>query len=121
MQGTGTNRNIAVCIILSIVTCGIYGLYWLYCLNEEINSLSGETNATNGVMVIVFSIITCNIYMWFWLYKMGERVDRIKRNYGMGESNSALMYLILALFGLNIIDYALMQDTINSVVGDAQN
>ena len=28
-------RNIAVCIILSIVTCGIYGIYWLICLNDD--------------------------------------------------------------------------------------
>ena len=28
-------RNIAVCIILSIVTCGIYGLYWLAGLPDQ--------------------------------------------------------------------------------------
>ena len=29
-------RNIALCIVLSIVTCGIYGLYWLLCLAEDV-------------------------------------------------------------------------------------
>ncbi len=118
MNVRGTNRNIAVCIILSMVTCGIYGFYWLYMLNEEINSLADEPDATNGALVIIFSIITCNIYMWFWLYKMGERVDRIKANGGqvVGSPNTSVLYLILAICGLNIVDFALMQDTINNAI-----
>ncbi len=113
----GNNRNIALCIILSIITCGIYAIYWMYVLNEEINSLSGETNATNGGLVIVFTLITCGIYGWYWLYKMGERCDVIKQNMGQPASSSAVLYLILGIFGLGIIAYAIMQDNINKAVG----
>lgn len=112
-QGTGTSRNIAVCIILSIVTCGIYSLYWIYCLNEDLNSLSGNENATNGGMVILFSIITCGIYALYWSYKMGERVDSIKNQPG---SSTPVLYLVLAIFGLEIVNLCLMQDTINKAV-----
>lgn len=28
-------RNIALCIVLSIVTCGLYGLYWYVCLTND--------------------------------------------------------------------------------------
>lgn len=41
-------RNIALCIILSIITCGIYGLYWIYKLTEDVNTLKGDPNATSG-------------------------------------------------------------------------
>lgn len=34
-------RNIAMCIILSIVTCGIYGLYWYACLTNDTNTAAG--------------------------------------------------------------------------------
>lgn len=30
------NRNLALCVILSIVTCGIYGIYWMIMLNDEV-------------------------------------------------------------------------------------
>ncbi|MCR5657391.1 MAG: DUF4234 domain-containing protein [Butyrivibrio sp.] len=108
-----SERNIALCIIFSIITCGIYAIYWVYCLNEEINALSGEQNATSGGLVILFTIITCGIYGLYWNFKMGDRVDRIKGVYG---GSSSILYLILAIFGLQIINYALMQDTINNAV-----
>ena len=34
-------RNIAVAIILTIVTCGIYGIYWFVKLTDEMNYASG--------------------------------------------------------------------------------
>lgn len=108
-----TPRSIPVAIILTIVTCGIYGLYWLIKLNDEVNQLSGEYQATSGGMVLVFTIITCGIYGWYWLYKMGDRCDRIK---GMNGS-SGILYLILGIFGLSIVSYCLIQDTINKAIG----
>ena len=108
-----TERNIALCIVLSIVTCGIYMIYWIYKLNEELNALAGEQEATSGGLVILFSFITCGIYLLYWNFKMGERGDKIKGVYG-GSTN--VLYLILAFFGLRIVNYALMQDTINNAL-----
>ncbi len=115
-MGHGKNRNIALCIIFSIITCGIYSIYWMYVLNEEINSLSDEPNATSGGLVILFTIITCGIYGLYWYFKMGERVDTIKTNMGLRGDSSNIIFLILGIFGLGIINYALMQDTINKAV-----
>lgn len=30
-------RNIALSIIFTLITCGIYGLYWFVCLTDETN------------------------------------------------------------------------------------
>lgn len=54
------NRSIAVCIILSIVTCGIYGLYWFVCLTDDANTVSGDVNGTSGIMALV----THYYYVW---------------------------------------------------------
>ena len=107
-----TQRNIGVCILLTVVTCGIYGIYWMIKMNDEINYLAGEQGATSGGMVFLLTLVTCGIYGFYWFYKMGERVDRIK---GSADSNSPVPYLILGIFGLGIVNYCLMQDTINKV------
>lgn len=105
-------RDIAMAIVLTIVTCGIYGFYWMYCLNDEIKQLSGDVESPDGTMVIVFSIITCGIYSLFWYYKMGENCDKIK-----GGSNTSIIYLVLGIFGMGIVNYCLIQDTINKTIG----
>ncbi len=110
-----TPKNLAVCIILSLVTCGFYSYYWLYTLTEDVNTLSGDPNATSGGMVILYSLLTCGIYSWFWLYKQGERIDRAKAARGISSSNSGILYLILAIFGLSIVSFALMQNEINNL------
>ena len=51
-------RSIPLSVILTIVTCGLYGLYWIIKLNDEINQLAGEPNATSSGMVILLSIVT---------------------------------------------------------------
>ena len=66
-----------MCIIFTLITCGIYGIYWMIKLNDEVNIVSGEPQATSGGIVFLLTIVTCGIYGLYWLYKMGERCDRI--------------------------------------------
>lgn len=106
-------RNIALCIVLSIVTCGIYGLYWLAVMNDDMNRLTREPQPTSGGMVVLLTIVTCGIYGIYWSYKMGEKLDRIDAANGQPNNNRAILYLLLSIFGLSIITYALIQDTLN--------
>lgn len=107
-------RNIALCIILSIITCGIYGIYWFICLTDEANTVS-KTAGTSGGMAFLFTLITCGIYGLYWLYKQGEKLDAAKEQRGMSGGSSGIIYLLLGIFGLSIIAYALMQDSINKM------
>ncbi len=109
-------RNIAVAIILTIVTCGLYGIYWMVKLVDELNEASSEPNATSGVMVVLLSIVTCGIYSLIWLYKAGEKINRAKgmRNLPI-DSNAGIIYLVLGVFGLSIVSYALLQIELNKV------
>lgn len=107
-------RNIAVCIILSIVTCGIYGLYWFVCLTDDTNTVAGEVGTT-GVMAVIFTIITCGIYGWFWAYKSGDKIDTAKQKRGIPASNSGILYLLLFILTGGIITYALIQNELNKL------
>ena len=55
-----TKRSIALCIILSIVTCGIYGIYWFICVTNDTNVVSGHaSDGTSGGVAFILSVITC--------------------------------------------------------------
>ena len=52
-------RSVALSVILTIATCGIYMLYWQYKLNNEVNDLA-EDNRINLHCYVVF----CNYRLW---------------------------------------------------------
>lgn len=104
-------RNIAVAIILTIITCGIYGIYWFVKLTNEMNRLTGNEQDTSGGVACLLTIVTCGIYGVYWAYRMGERRDRLAEK----DSSSAILYLVLSLF-VNIAVYALAQDAINKAI-----
>ena len=109
-------RNIATCIILSIVTCGIYGLYWFVCLNDDANRVSGQPNGTSGAMAVVLTLVTCGLYGIYWAFKQGEKIDTAKQMKGnVAGGNSSVLYLILFICGLGIVAYALMQNELNQL------
>ncbi len=108
-------KNIAVCILLSIVTCGIYGIYWFICVTNDINQLSNDVNGTSGGVAFLLTLVTCNIYGIYWAYKQGDKIDFCKRNRGIPSGNTGVLYLILTVFGLSIVAMALMQDEVNKL------
>ncbi len=107
-------RSIALYIILTLVTCGIFGMVWMVLLANDINTVSG-VNDTNGVLVLLLSIVTCGIYGLYWAYKCGEKIDRTKQSRGIPASNGGILYLLLYIFG-GIIAYALIQNEINNLI-----
>jgi hypothetical protein len=112
-RGNINERSIAVAIVLSIITCGLYSIYWMIKINNEALALSRE-NGPSGGLVILLNIITCGIYGYFWAYKMGVCTDKIK---GTSNGNTGILYVVLAFLGLNIVNMALTQDAINGCVG----
>ena len=109
------SKNIVTCIILSIVTCGIYSLYWLYCIASDINAISDDPNAMSPVLVIVLSFVTCGLFFLYWVYKSGSLLDHQKMiETGRTAESRPVLYVVLALF-FPIVTYVLMQDTINQL------
>ena len=112
-----TKRSLPLAIVLSFVTLGVYAFYWIYALTEDAHAAAGERTTASGGMVILFSLITCGIYSLYWLYKMGETIIMAKQKRGMAvDTNLPIIYLVLALFGLGIVSYALMQNALNDII-----
>lgn len=119
MNSPIVKRNIATCIILSIVTCGIYSIYWFVCLVNDLNRASNEEGAASGGVVFLLILVTCGIYGWFWYYKAGQQVSKIQAaRTGRGDSNNSLIYLVLGILGLGIVNYCLIQNELNQIAQD---
>ena len=108
-------RNIAVSIILTIITCGIYGIYWFIVLTDEAKEASGNEKAPSGGMAFLLTLVTCGIYGIYWAYKMGETISEAKSKNGLESNSNSVLYLILQLVGLGIVNYAIMQNELNTI------
>lgn len=108
-------RNIVTSILLSIVTCGIYGIVWFIDLTNDANEASGEQNPTSGGMAFLYTLLTCGIYSFYWAYKMGERMQTAGQRCGKQIENNGALYLILSIFGLGIVNYCLIQSDLNKL------
>ena len=90
-------RNIALCVILTIVTLGIYGIYWFVQITNDVNELANPEKKTSGGAALLLTILTCNIYGFYWAYKMGGLLDKAQMDRGKPAQNRAVVYLILEL------------------------
>ena len=108
-----TNRNIGLCIVLSLITCGIYGIIWMISINDDVNRVSEDINGTSGGLVFLFTIITCGIYGIYWNYKMGQKLYEAGNKAGNNINDNSIVYLVLSIIGLSIVSYCLMQNDLN--------
>ena len=108
-------RNIAVAIVLSIVTCGIYAIYWFIIITDEIKRYADDKSFVSGGVAFLLSLITCGIFGVYWAYQMGKLLEKAQGKNDIEPKDNAILYLILQLFGFGIINYALMQSDINEI------
>ena len=92
-------RNLALCVIFSIITFGIYGIYWFIKINNDANELANPPKKTSGGVAFLLTLITCGIYGIYWAYKMGKQLDSALMQRGMPAKNGAVLYLILSVIG----------------------
>ena len=105
-------RNIVVCILLSLITCGIYSIYWFIVMTDESNMVSDDQTASGGT-AFLFTIITCGIYFYYWNYKMGQKLHQAGQKYNKPIGDNSIVYLLLSIFGLGIINYCIIQSDLN--------
>ncbi len=106
-------RSVPMCVILSIVTCGIYMLYWYVCAVNEVDAVT-EDPGPGGGMCLLLTIVTCGIYNVYWGWKMGDKLDASRARNGVVPGSFAILFLLLNLFGLSIVTLAIIQSELNN-------
>ena len=119
--GVVKEKSIGLCVVLSIVTCGIYGIYWLYTIAHDLNDLCESQNQEKGAepgLVVVLGIVTCGIYSLYYLWKAGKMVSSLTRSNGQHPSDDSIVLMVLALLQLSLVSYCILQSHINGFAKD---
>ncbi|MBR1413289.1 MAG: DUF4234 domain-containing protein [Bacilli bacterium] len=113
-------RNIAVCILLSFVTCGIYSIIWFIEMTDEMRVASGDDSLSGGKDFLL-SLVTCGIWGVYWAYKMGQATTKAQEKHNLNKTDNSVLYLILQLFGFSIVNYCLIQNDLNAIARSNSN
>ena len=103
------NRNIVTCIILSLVTCGIYAIYWAIVMAKE--AVSVKDPADSGILEIVLMLFLPFLGFFLAEKKLAEGCAAK----GIPHDDRSIIYLILGLVGLGIVNFCLLQNDLNGL------
>lgn len=122
MEVKNKERDLIMCVMLSLFTLGIYTIYWFYCMTEEANDLSEEeTGCAGGTLAIMYAILTFGVYLWYWSYKMGDRIYIAREKRCMPvETSMGPVYLVLSIIQLDFVGFLMIQHQLNKIARASQ-
>lgn len=108
----GVERNVIVVFLLSLVTCGIYGIIHFFQVAGDINRHYGFEKLKPGLDLLLI-IVTCGIWYIVMCYQYGRAFYELELSEGLSPSDNSTLYIILAIFGLSFVPFLIIQNDLN--------
>lgn len=96
-------------ILLSIVTCGIFGLIWAYKMGKECAQVKDPNDA--GTLESLLMMFVSPIGFFLAEKKLAEGCQMR----GIEHKDNSILYIILGFVGLGIVNFYLMQTDLNNI------
>lgn len=114
VQLVGKTRNPWGVWLLSLVTLGVYGLYWYYTVNRELRDYDVRIVVQPGIALVatVFGSFTLGIVTIVSWVHTGGRICKGQQYSGSNNRCSGLIGLLLGIIGFGIVYY---QSQINKI------
>ena len=107
--------NIPLYLVLTILTCGIFNLYWNYRQMESCNALLDRREFRFWIWLLL-TILTCGIYHIFYQYKMGAAIVEIQHSMNRDLFDKLpLLSVIVTILGLSIVVDCIHQNELNKI------
>jgi hypothetical protein len=90
----GKKQDPFLLILLSIVTCGIYAIYYWYITGQDLNKMLGR-EAVNPVFLFI-SLVFFPL-MFYYLYMIDKALEEVGGQSGKPYSPNFIMWLLLSL------------------------
>jgi hypothetical protein len=110
----GEKRDPLMVVVFTLLTCGIYGIFWWYTVMTEIKNALGRQDINPG-MEILLTFVTCGIYGFYLYYKYPQLMLEMQDRAGKPRNDITMTALLLAIFGLAIVSIPIMQSELNSI------
>ncbi len=113
-----TKRGVASVIILSIITLGIYAIWWTYVTSRAMQAQGGKT-AIPTVLTTLMALVSSSVWGALLALDADDNLNAIKARHGMPQADNKLLWLILGIF-IPIVVVGLVQYEINTMIEAAE-
>jgi hypothetical protein len=90
----GTKQDVGKVLLLTVVTCGIYGLYWMYRTAQDVN-LALNREAVNPNLVWI-SILCFPVIFYYW-YSLDQALVELGGQRGLPYSSNFILWIVLTV------------------------
>ncbi|MBQ7364796.1 MAG: DUF4234 domain-containing protein [Clostridia bacterium] len=108
-----TQRSVVKVILFSIITCGIYMLYWMYVTAKELQTATGRSQFSPAI-ILVLAIFVAPVACVLLAMECNDRLNDIRAAKGMPPADNMVLWIVLGIL-LPIVQFALIQNEINQV------
>ncbi|MCP4036202.1 MAG: DUF4234 domain-containing protein [bacterium] len=108
--------NVALYLVLSILTCFLFDLYWNYRQMEACNDLL-DRDEFSWWLWIFLVLITFGLYHFYYQYQMGRAIVEIQGRRGLPTTDGLpILSVVATLLGFGIVTDCIHQLEINRIV-----
>lgn len=114
LAAIGETRDPIMVIVFTIITCGFYGIWWVFTMMTEVKNALAREDLNPG-MELLFAFISCGIYgIYAFYYKYPKLMVEMQQRLGMPVNDISTMTLILA-FVFAPASFFMIQDQLNKI------
>jgi hypothetical protein len=105
---SGAFYNVGITILLTIVTCGIWGVFWTYFTNEDLKRYNRD--GLGGVLGVVLYLLLAVVLM----FTIPNEIEKMYKRDGKQSPVTTVwgLWFLLPIIG-NIIWYVRVQNALN--------
>ena len=104
-------RKIGVCILLSILTFGLYQIYWGYLLVKNTRAIQKDESSCTGEMLCLLFVPFYSVY---WGYAKGKQMYEDSGKRGGNITDRKYIYLFMNLICMQLFTLGFIQTQLNA-------
>ena len=108
--------NVALYLLLTIVTFYLFNLYWNYRQMVACNEMLGRREFS-WVLWLLLCLLTCGLYHFYYQYQMGAAINEIQEERELPVTEGLpVMSVVAAILGVGVVADCIHQHEINKIV-----
>jgi len=114
LYSAGEKRDPIMVLVLTFVTCGIYGIYEIYKVSTEMRDALGRQDI-NPTLDVVLGLFTCGLYFIYLAYRYPQLLLEMQDRVRLPRNDISLISIILAVCGLSVVSIFMIQTELNKI------